>query len=133
MNRRDRVLIEKIIKYIEKVQAYSQGMEYDDFVGDTKTTEACAFAITQISELSFRLSDELREKQSHIPWINIKGMRNMLVHNYEVVDLTIFWNAVGKSLPSLKSDLQAILKGKLTKTYCNLQKIVVYYPYNKKT
>jgi uncharacterized protein with HEPN domain len=110
MNKRDKTLIEKMVKYIGKVQSYSEGMEYGDFAEDTKTTEACAFAITQISEFAFRLSEKLRTEQSHIPWQSIKGMRNLLVHDYDNVDLTIFWNAIGEKLPELKRDLEAILK-----------------------
>jgi len=109
MNKRDKELIEKVVKYIGKIQAYSAGMEYGDFIGDTKTSDACAFAVIQISELSWRISEEIRTKHPRIPWLDIKGMRNLIVHDYEKVDLSVFWDTIGDQLPELKSDLETIL------------------------
>ena len=109
MNSRDRIIIQKIVGYIDDVEKYVEGIEARDFLDDKKTITACAFTVSQIGELVKEITDETIEKYPTIPWNSIKGMRNRIVHDYENVDLSVLWGAIRESLPELKNELKDII------------------------
>lgn len=109
MKSKDRIIIQKIIRYIEDVEGYIKGIEAIDFLDDKKTITACAFTVSQIGELAKDISNETQETYVDIPWKSIKGMRNKIVHDYENVDLSVLWGTVKNSLPELKEELKRIL------------------------
>ena len=63
-----------------------------------------------IGEATRHLSAQLKERHSEIPWAQIIGMRNMLVHDYFAVDEDAVWQVVERELPGLKRQVEAILK-----------------------
>lgn len=109
MKSKDRILIQKIIRYIEDVETYIEGMEAINFLDDKKTITACAFTVSQIGELAKDVSDETQNNYDNIPWKSIKGMRNRIVHDYENVDLSVLWGTIKNSLPELKNELKEVL------------------------
>ena len=109
MNSRDRIIIQKIIGYIDDVKKYVEGIEARDFLDDKKTITACAFTVSQIGELVKEITDETIDKYPNIPWNSIKGMRNRIVHDYENVDLSVLWGTIMESLPDLKNELKDII------------------------
>ena len=109
MRSKDRIIIQKIIRYIEDVETYINGIEAINFLDDKKTITACAFTVSQIGELSKDVSEDTQAKYDNIPWKSIKGMRNKIVHDYENVDLSVLWGTIKNSLPELKNDLKQIL------------------------
>ncbi len=109
MNSRDRIIIQKIIGYIDDVEKYVEGIEARDFLDDKKTITACAFTVSQIGELVKEVTEDTIEKNSNIPWNSIKGMRNRIVHDYENVDLSVLWGTIKESLPELKNELKDII------------------------
>lgn len=109
MKGKDRIIIQKIINYIDDVEKYIEGLEAKDFLDDKKTITACAFTVSQIGELSKEITEESQEKYSDIPWKSMKGMRNRIVHDYENVDLSVLWATVKNSLPELKDRLKNII------------------------
>ena len=109
MNSRDRIIIQKMVGYIDDVEKYVDGIEARDFLDDKKTITACAFTVSQIGELVKEITDETIEKYPNIPWNSIKGMRNRIVHDYENVDLSVLWGTIMESLPDLKNELKDII------------------------
>ena len=109
MQSKDRIIIQKIIKYISEVAEYTENMTANDFMNDRKTMTACAFSVSQIGELSKEISSDTQTKHSTIPWNAIRGMRNKIVHDYENIDLSVLWGTIEKSLPDLKQNLENIL------------------------
>jgi len=109
MKSKDRIIIQKIILYIDDIEKYIDGLEAKDFLDDKKTITACAFTVSQIGEIVKEISDETINKYTHIPWNSIKGMRNRIVHDYENVDLSVLWGTIKESLPELKENLKEIL------------------------
>lgn len=109
MKSKDRIIIQKIIGYIEDVEKYTEGLEAKDFLDDKKTITACAFTVSQIGELAKEIDTETTKKYSDIPWNSIKGMRNRIVHDYENVDLSVLWGTIKESLPELKDKLKDII------------------------
>lgn len=106
---KDRIIIQKIINYIEDTEIYVKGLKPREFLDDKKTITACAFTVSQIGELVREITDETMKKYSNIPWSSIKGMRNRIVHYYENVDLSVLWATIKESLPELKNQLKDII------------------------
>ena len=109
MRSKDRIIIQKIIGYIDDVEKYTEGMEDKDFLDDKKTITACAFTVSQIGEIVKEIEEDTMKKYSDIPWNSIKGMRNRIVHDYENVDLSVLWGTIKESLPELKEKLKEII------------------------
>ncbi len=97
MKSRDRIIIQKIINYIDDIEKYIDGLQAKDFLDDKKTITACAFTVSQIGELVKEVENETIEKYPTIPWNSIKGMRNRIVHDYDNVDLSVLWGTIKES------------------------------------
>ena len=66
MKSKDRIIIQKIINYIEDVEKYVEGIEPRDFLDDRKTIMACAFSVMQIGELTKEITEETTKKLEKI-------------------------------------------------------------------
>ncbi len=95
------VLLEDNIGSIEKIESYCGDLNYIEFVKDSKTQDAFIRNIEIIGEAVKRLTEDFKEKHSEIPWNNIKGTRNRLIHDYSGVNLDILWNIIKEDLPDL--------------------------------
>ncbi|MCI9000769.1 MAG: DUF86 domain-containing protein [Clostridia bacterium] len=109
MKGKDRIIIQKIISYIDDIEEFVKGLESKMFLDDKKTITACAFTVSQIGELVNEISEEAMEEYKNIPWKSIRGMRNRIVHDYENVDLSVLWGTIKESLPELKDELKNII------------------------
>ena len=65
--------------------------------------------VLQIGELTKRLTNEFKAEHSEIIWHEIKGLRNVYVHEYEKVDFEQAWKTLKQSIPELKAQLEEIL------------------------
>ena len=110
MKNRDRVVLEKMTAYANELLSYVDGMEYDAFANDRKTISACAFIIGQMGELVAVTSEEAQSEHTEIPWRNIKGMRNRIIHDYEKVDYIVLWKTIEESIPKLIEAVNAVLE-----------------------
>jgi uncharacterized protein with HEPN domain len=110
MTDKNKIILQKIIGYIDDVAQYRQGFDFDSFLQDKKTVSACAFAVSQIGELAKELTDDFRSSHTAITWKNIIGMRNRIVHDYEKIDFRVLWGTVETSLPELKMQLSEIIE-----------------------
>lgn len=106
---RDKRIVEKMILYIEKVENYCKGKDEKIFAQDNMLIEACVFNLAQIGELVVSLSESFKEENSHIPWYQIKGLRNKIVHDYQGISTVIVWEVIKNDLPILKKDLEKAL------------------------
>ena len=79
----------------------------EDFEADSMCVEATVFNLMQIGELAkTSLSDEVKIQLSSIPWQQIYGLRNRIVHGYEGVSMQIVWDTVSEDIPLLNSQLK---------------------------
>lgn len=109
---RDQAVLTKIIQYC------SEAEEMLNLCGNTREgyeeNKACRYAtamcLMQIGELAGHLSDEAKCGMSMIAWNAIRGMRNVLAHDYVSVDWNIIWKTVAKDLPILKLVCEKYLK-----------------------
>jgi len=103
-------LIEDILESADKIQKFTNGMTFDEFIKDEKTIDAVVRNFEVIGEASNRLSDEFKAEKANIDWIRIKGFRNRIVHDYFGIDLSIVWNIIQDYLPELIKQISLIAK-----------------------
>lgn len=111
MDKHDKKVLEKILQHIASTMKYCENCSsLADFEGDSMRVEACVFNLMQIGELAKTdLSDATKENISNIPWKQIYGMRNRIVHGYEGVEMSIVWDTISYDLPELKKELDKYL------------------------
>ena len=107
---RDKVIVEKMIRYATKVCEYCKGISYDEFQSNDMLIEACVFNLSQIGELTTRLGDKFKKDNPQMAWAQICGLRNRIVHDYEGVNLNLIWEIISDDIPELQQELIAIKK-----------------------
>jgi uncharacterized protein with HEPN domain len=110
MKEKDKIILKKIVGYIDDVAQYVSKLDFDSFLADKKTIFACAFVVSQIGELVNEVSEDIQHANSAIPWKSIKGMRNKIVHDYENVDFVVLWGTIETSLPELRKQLNKLIE-----------------------
>ena len=111
LEERTRKILLAIIKHcniIEDTKKYF-GNNYKDFQENSIYQNAILTPVTQIGELVKRLPNKFREKHTEIPWKNIAGMRDIVVHNYETIDKLILWNVADKETLKIKEFCKKII------------------------
>ena len=106
---RNKIIIGKMINYASKVLSYSEGMDYQSFSQNIITVEACIFNLSQLGELTTKLEKDYIANYPNIPWNEMRGLRNKIVHDYEGVNLRLVWEIISQDLPELKKQLEKIL------------------------
>ena len=101
--------VQDILDAADRIGIYVQGMTFDRFIEDTRTLDAVVRNIVIIGEAANHLPFDIRSRLSDVPWGDIIGMRNRLVHTYFQIDTTIVWNTATIYVPPLASRLQAHL------------------------
>ena len=108
MKKDDRLYLDFALECIDRIESYVEGGR-ESFDSDRKTQDAVLRNLHTLTESTMRLSKELREAHSHIPWKEIAGFRQVVVHDYLDINLDITWNVITRNLPTLKVELQHIL------------------------
>lgn len=88
---------------------FTAGMDRAAFLADVKTQAAVMHQIIILGEVVKRLSDGFKAANAHIPWADIAGMRNRLVHEYDDVDMDLVWDVVAKDMPVFLANLDPLL------------------------
>lgn len=111
LNPRDRQALKKIIQYCDQIQQTVRrfGGQFETYQADFVFQNACSMCLLQIGELVPKLTDELIQSHTYIPWRGIKATRNLLAHAYSSVELSIIWATIEKDIPQLKENCQSIL------------------------
>jgi uncharacterized protein with HEPN domain len=93
---------------VGKIDQYTEGMAFEDFVKDEKTIDAVIRQLTVIGEAAAHVPEDIISMAPGIPWPEIRGMRNVVVHEYFGVNTRIIWETVKKNLPDLRSGLETL-------------------------
>lgn len=104
MNDRDQNILQHIKMHCDDIETFiiRFGKDYEVFTSDKAYFNAVSMGILQIGELAGNLSEEYRAKTSKkIPWSNIKGMRNIVVHDYGSIDEELLWETAIRDIPAL--------------------------------
>lgn len=88
---------------------YVSGKTYDDFLADIQCQDAVIRRIALIGEAARRVSEETRAAHPQFPWREMVSMRNLVIHEYDDIDLAVVWDTVSKNLPDLMTLLDDLL------------------------
>lgn len=106
--RNDTVIIQDIKEAIDRITSYTSDLEYDDFLHDYKTQDAVIRNIEILGEAAKLLTDKTKEKYSNVPWKDIAGTRDKLIHGYFGVNIDIIWNIAKNEITILTAQLKDI-------------------------
>lgn len=93
--------LKDIGEHMQKAQAFVAGMDYANFADDERTNFATVRAIEIIGEASSHIPDDVRARFPDVPWQDMTDMRNVVIHAYFGVDLSIVWQTVKVRIPQL--------------------------------
>ncbi len=109
MKRDYRLYIKDILDCIEKIEEFTAGMDYEDFVENDLVSSAVIRKLEIIGEASKKVPDFIRNQYKDIPWSYMARMRDKLIHFYFGVDYEIVWKVVKEELPELKPKIERVL------------------------
>jgi len=95
---------------IRRINIYIENLSYEEFLKDLKTEDAVVRNLEIIGEAAKNISEELKRKYSQIPWKDLAGVRDRLIHHYFGVNFDIVWNIAKKELPEIILQVEEILK-----------------------
>ena len=101
----DKAYILHMLDEIENIDKFLMSMDYVTFIGDTKTTKAVERSLEIIGEAAKNLSEKFKGKNKQIPWRDVAGLRDKIIHHYFDVDYQTIWDIVQKNLPVLREVL----------------------------
>lgn len=104
-----RTELEDVIDAAEKIERFTDGMSYETFVEDEKTVDAVLRNFEVIGEATKNLPESHREEYSDVPWREMAGMRDRLIHGYATVDLEIIWTTVEEDIPEILPDIRSVM------------------------
>ena len=101
--------LEDIIEHMNYAEEFIRDMTFDEFKSDKKTVLSVKKCIEVVGEATKHIPDQIRERYPEIPWRDMAGIRDRLVHGYFKVDLSIVWTTVTIEFPELRSMLENVL------------------------
>jgi len=102
--------IRHILEAIDRVSSYVQGMDEKTFREDTRTLDAVIRNFQVVGEAVRLIPQRVQTRHPEIPWAVMRGMRNVLVHDYDRVRIPILWDTIRRDLPPLVPLLLRILE-----------------------
>ena len=104
------IYLNHIVDCITKIQAYTDGINEDDFLNNSLIQDGVIRNLEIIGEATKQLDQEFRSRYPQIEWKRIAGMRDKLIHDYIGVDLWAVWGVIDKIIPKFRQQIQEIIK-----------------------
>lgn len=105
-----RVFLTHILESAEAIQAYVGGMTKRDFLSSREKQDAVVRRFEIIGEATKRLSVETKARDAAVPWRDIAGMRDRLIHEYFAIDMEFVWKTAKHDLPSFIKRIRKLLE-----------------------
>lgn len=102
------LLIEDMLAAIRKIERYIESMDQGQFHQDEKTVDAVARNLEILGEVTRQLPEEFVARFPDVPWRQMAGLRNRIVHDYFGLDLEIIWQIIRHDLPPLRAQLEEL-------------------------
>ena len=112
MSRRDdRTTLQQMLDHVDEAIALAEGRSRSEFDSNRMLFFAMLKLVEIVGEAATRLSETMRASHPEIPWREIIGTRNRLIHGYDSVDSNILWDIVTADFPSLAVQIKAVIGG----------------------
>ncbi len=98
-----------ILQASQKIVSHTQDMDYRQFCPNDRHVDAVLHNLTAVGEVSRSIPDEIKIRYPHVAWDEMRDMRNVVIHEYFGVDLSVVWQTVQEDLPKLIKQVKEIL------------------------
>lgn len=100
--------LDDIVEAAEKIERYTERMDYEEFASDEKTVDAVLRNFEVIGEAAKNVPDEIYREYNDVPWSEMAGMRDKLIHGYATIELRIVWMTVKEEIPTLIPQIRTV-------------------------
>jgi len=105
-----KLFLKEILDAIEAIESFVQDMSLDQFELDDKTSSAVIRKLEIIGEATKNIPAEIRQNYSPVPWKEMAGMRDKLIHFYFGINYNLVWQAIKNRLPQIKPVIRQIIE-----------------------
>jgi len=109
MKKDDEVYVGHMLDTARKARSFVEGIEREDYDQDEQLRISLAHLLQVIGEAARRVSETFRAENTELPWKQIVGMRNKVVHDYMYIDEDVVWETVIDDLPILIAQLETLM------------------------
>ena len=102
--------VRDILEAVGRAMSFTEGMSFDEFEDDEKTVYAVVRALEVAGGAAKSVPEDMRQRFPRIPWRDLTGMRDKLIHGYFGVSKEIVWKTVTQDLPGLPGLLTEMLR-----------------------
>ncbi|MFZ2148310.1 MAG: DUF86 domain-containing protein [Sedimentisphaerales bacterium] len=99
-----------ILKAFEAIESFVEGQSFEDFKKDDKTSSAVIRKFEIIGEAAKQVPDNLKQEYPSVPWKEMAGMRDKLIHFYFGVNYELLWQTIKNRIPKIKPVIRQILQ-----------------------
>lgn len=110
MNRNIALYIRDIVQNMKDAEEFIRGMSYDQFISDKRSLNAVIRSVEVVGEATKNIPDDIRARYPVVPWKEMAGMRDKLIHLYFGVDKEVVWLVVKDRIPSIRPLIEQILQ-----------------------
>lgn len=108
MHKTNEYYLEKINENADFIIEHMKGVSMKHLESDPVLLDSMMLRLVQISENARNLTDRFRDQNAHVPWTDIFGLRNRIVHDYGHVDLRIIYDTLINDIPEIKKFIQNV-------------------------